>query len=257
MDAADLKSCSEGFLRTIEDQGIAGGWRWSIASGEQVWSPGFFRLLGLDPRSTVPDYGLLLAMLHPDDRAQLASAGEIRQGVVSPSALVRLIRPDGGMRILSLLSELGVSPEGRPLSARGVALDVTDRERLRQIHAAEQRRRQALYLTSYATTYSVGTDRIHDFPLEMAQVHGFSLQEITLNPFVMVVPHQREAFRERALRVHEPQARFQGTSLERLANGEVWRFRIIGVPLWDEAGRYRGRAGMKYPIQESGAAVDA
>ena len=149
------------------------------------------------------------------------------------------------------------SPEGRPLSLTGAALDVTDRELLRQVQAAESRRRQALYLTSYATTYTVGTDRMHDFPLAVSQVHGLSPQEISLNPFAMIVPEERAAFRDRAMQVHAPQVRFQGTARERLANGEVWHFRIIGVPLWDETGRYLGRAGMKYPVHESGAAIHA
>ncbi len=257
MDAADLTSCSDIFLRTIEDYGLAGGWRWTFASDEQRWSPSFFRLLGLDPSLFTASYDLFLALLHPDDRVQLASPSEALQGHVSPHATVRLIRPSGELRILSVLSELRVSPEGRPFSLSGVALDVTDRERLRQALAAEQRRARALYRTTYATAYAVGVDRMHDFPSEMAEVHGLSLEEISLDPFVMVVPEERTAFRDRALAVLDPQVRFVGKARERLANGEVWQFRIIGVPLWDEAGRYKGRAGMKYPIHLSGAAVHA
>ncbi|KMO28490.1 histidine kinase [Methylobacterium variabile] len=257
MDAADLKSLSEVFRHTIEERGLAGGWSWSLASGAQRWSWGFFRLLGLDPHHVTASYDLFVALLHPDDRGRLASAGDVLQGHVTPSALVRLIRPSGELRVLSVLSELHVSPEGRPLSLTGAALDVTDRELLRQVQAAESRRRQALYLTSYATTYTVGTDRMHDFPLAVSQVHGLSPQEISLNPFAMIVPEERAAFRDRAMQVHAPQVRFQGTARERLANGEVWHFRIIGVPLWDETGRYLGRAGMKYPVHESGAAIHA
>ncbi len=255
MDAADLTSCSDILLRTIEECGLAGGWRWTFASNGHRWSPGLFRLLGLDPSFVTASYDLLIELLHPDDRVQLASPSEVVQGHVSPRATVRLIRPGGDLRILSVLSELRVSPEGRPLSLSGIALDVTDRERLRRAQAVDQRRRRALYRTTYATAYAVGVDRMHDLPPEMAQVHGLSLQEIRRDPFAMIVPEERTAFRERAMAVHAPQARFQGRARERLANGEVWQFRIIGVPLWDEAGRYRGRAGMKYPIHPSGAAL--
>ncbi|AWN46150.1 histidine kinase [Methylobacterium terrae] len=257
MNAADLKSCSDVFLHIIETHGFAGFWSWSFASNQQHWSSGLFRILGVDPSVTTASYDLLVGLLHPDDRMRMASTAELLQGYVSPDVLVRLIRPSGEMRALSVLSELRVSPEGRPHSVSGIVLDVTDRERLRRIQATEKRRRQALYLTSYTTTYAVGPDRIHDFPAEMAQVHGPSLHEINVNPFVMIVPEERAAFRERALGVHAPRAHFQGTSHERLADGEVWQFRIVGVPLWDEAGRYLGRAGLKYAIGPSGEPVHA
>lgn len=257
MNAADLKSCSDAVLHVIEAQGFAGFWSWSFASDRQHWSPGLFRILGADPSVTAAGYDLLVGLLHPDDRMRLASAAELLQGHVLPDVLVRLIRPDGEMRALSVLSELRVSPEGRPLSVSGIVLDVTERERLRRILATEKRRRQALYLTSFTTTYSVGVDRLHDFPGEMAQVHGASLHEINVDPFVMIVPEERAAFRERALGVHVPRAHFQGTSRERLATGEIWQFRIVGIPLWDEAGLYLGRAGLKYALGPSGEPVRA
>ncbi|MGF3023250.1 PAS domain-containing protein [Methylobacterium aquaticum] len=257
MDAADLPSCSDIFLRAIEDGGFVGNWSWLLTSDEQRWSLGFFRLLGLDPSIVTASYDLFISLLHPDDRERLASPHEILRGHIWPSATVRLIRPSGELRVLSVLSELRVSPEGRPLAASGVALDVTDRERLRQALIAENRRRQSLYLTTYATTYAVATNGTHEFPSEMAQVHGLALQEISQNPFVMIIPEERVGFRDRAIGSLTPHVRFQGTARERLANGEIWQFRIIGVPLWDEAGRYRGRAGIKYPVHGSGSAVHA
>ncbi|MCF4127014.1 PAS domain-containing protein [Methylobacterium sp. SyP6R] len=253
MDAADLTSCSDVFLRTIEDYGLAGGWHWTFTSGEQRWSPGFFRLLGLDPSVVTARYDLFVELLHPDDRVQLASPSEVVQGHVSPRATVRLIRPGGELRVLSVLSELRVSAEGRPLSLSGVVLDVTDRERLRQAQAAEQRRRQALYLTSYTATYSLGLDLVHHFPAEVAQVHGLSLEEIQVDPFLMLVPEERAAFRNRGWEMHDRHMRFQGMPRERLASGEVVKFRLVGVPVWSAAGEYRGWTGMKYPVHESGA----
>ncbi|MFH6784456.1 MULTISPECIES: histidine kinase [Methylobacterium] len=257
MNAADLKSCSATFLHLIEECGFAGFWSWSFASGEQRWSPGLFRLLGLNPSGGTASYDLLVDLLHPEDRMRLASPGEVVQGYVPPTAVVRLIRPSGELRHVSILSELRVSPEGRPLAVSGIVLDVTEQERLRRMQAAEQRRRHALYLSTYTSTYAVSADRLHDFPAEVARVHGLPLHEINTDPFIMVLPEERAAFRDRAMSVHDPQVRFQGTSRERLATGEVWRFRIIGIPLWDGAGRYIGRAGMKYPVHESGEPVHA
>ncbi|KMO41769.1 hypothetical protein VQ03_12450 [Methylobacterium tarhaniae] len=255
MDAADLKSCSDIFQRTIEEYGLAGGWHWSFTSGEQRWSSGFFRLLGLKPHLSVASYDLFHDLVHPEDRARLASPSEILQGRVAPSAVVRVIRPSGEMCTLSVVSELRVSPDGRPLSIGGVALDVTDHERLKQMQAADRRRRQALYRATYSTTYFLGPDLVHHFPIEVAEAHGVSLEEIQVDPFLMLVPEEREAYRNRGWEMHDRHMRFQGTPFERLATGEVWRFRLVGVPVWSEAGEYRGWTGMKYPIHDSGAPV--
>ncbi|AWN46149.1 histidine kinase [Methylobacterium terrae] len=254
MDAVNLKSYSHAFQHIIEECGLAGSWHWSFASGEQRWSPGFFRLLGLTP-DLAAAYDLFVDLVHPDDRGRLPSPSEIRHGVLAPHETVRLIRPSGEMRTLSVVSELRVSPEGRPLSARGVALDITDGERLRRMQVAEQRQRHALYLTSYTATYSLGPDLVHDFPTEVAQVHGLTMEEIQVDPFLMVVPGERDALRNRGWEMHDDHARFQATAHERLANGEVLRFRLVGVPVWSGTGEYRGWTGMKYPILQSGVSV--
>ncbi|MFH6784457.1 MULTISPECIES: PAS domain-containing protein [Methylobacterium] len=239
-------------MYTVEECGFAGSWHWSFESGEQRWSPGLFRLLGLRSDLAPPSYGLFLDLVHPEDQAQMASPGMVAQGVVLPQAIVRVIRPSGEMRTLSVLSELHVSPEGRPLAVNGVALDVTDRERLRQLQLADERRRQALYLTSYTASFFVGPDLVHEFPAEVAQVHGLSQDELQVDPFLMVVPDERAALRDRGWERHDRRLHFQAISRERLASGELVRFRLLGVPVWSSTGDYVGWAGMKYPIHASG-----
>lgn len=257
MDIAHLRLLSNNLIPIIEGHGLAGGWHWSFTSGEQCWSSGFFRILGLRPDLVAPDYDLFHRLVHPDDRARLAAPREVMQGLALPQATVRVIRPSGEMRTLSLASELRVSPEGRPLAASGVVLDVTDRERLRQLQAADERRREMLYLTSYTATFFVGTDLVHAFPAEVAQVHGLSQEEVRVDPFLMVVPEQRNALRDRGWECYDHQRHFQAISRERLANGETVRFRLLGVPVWSGTGEYAGWAGMKYPIHASGAPATA
>ncbi|TNC11024.1 PAS domain-containing protein [Methylobacterium terricola] len=240
-------------MYSIEECGLAGGWQWSLLSGEQLWSPGFFRLLGLRPDVVAPCYDLFIDLVHPDDRMRLAAPEAVAHGIVLPRATVRVIRPTGEMRILSVLSEIRASPEGRPLAMTGVALDVTDRERLRLWQAAEKRRREVLYLTSYTASFFVGPDLVHEFPGEVAQVHGLTREELQFDPFLMTVPEDRVALRDRGWERHDRQLPFQAISRERLANGELVRFRLLGVPVWGAAGDYVGWAGMKYPIHASGA----
>ncbi|MEH3147436.1 MAG: histidine kinase [Methylobacterium frigidaeris] len=258
MNAGDLDAASTGFLRLVEGDGRIGTWHWVFATDEHAWSGSFFRLLGLEPDRVRPGYDLFLRLVDPEDGIRWPAAGDIRRGHVPPLSTVRVLRPDGTTRLLSIAADLRLAPDGRPLAMSFVALDVTDGEELAHLCREEQKRRQALYLTTHTTTFSLGTDRIHAFPPEVSQVHGPSLQEINVDPFVMVVPEERDGFRARAWEVSDRGLNFQGTARERLANGEVWQFRIVGVPVWDENGTYLGRTGLKHPVHNPlpGTAAD-
>jgi len=237
------------FLTITERRGLSGAWSWVLAGGEQIWSPGFFRLLGLVPNATKASYDLLLSLVHPEDRHRLPAPGEVRQGHVPHETIVRVIRPNGTVRVLSLVMEARFSAEGRPIAVNGTALDVTDREQLSRMREVERRRRGALYLTEHIVAFSVGLDLRHEFPFEMAQVHGLPYEEICLDPYAMIVPEERAAFQDAALTQIERRLFFQGTAHERLANGELWHFKIITVPVLDPDGVYLGRCGLKCPVR--------
>jgi PAS domain S-box-containing protein len=132
------------FLRLLESVGLTGTWGWTFATRELVWSPGYFRLLGLDPSRTRPSYDLFLSLVHPEDRHEMETAAQVMQEGSLRDRTVRVIRPDGSMRILLGRSEIFVSDNGRPRAAAGVVLDVTDREQLARAVRAEELRKRAL-----------------------------------------------------------------------------------------------------------------
>ncbi|WP_336487373.1 PAS domain-containing protein [Methylobacterium nigriterrae] len=113
----------------IESLGLTGNWGWTFATHTQIWSPGLFNILGLEVGSVRPDYDYMLGLVHPDDRAGLESAGEIMRSGVFSDRTFRIIRRDGTMRVLVSRGEVFHAPDGQPLGAAGVLLDVTDRER--------------------------------------------------------------------------------------------------------------------------------
>ncbi|WP_298967167.1 histidine kinase [uncultured Methylobacterium sp.] len=248
MNAADLDLAPAGFLRLIGPEGLIGTWRWAFATDEHVWSAALFRMLGLDPHRARAGHGLLLGLVHPEDREGWASAGDLRSGRVPRLSTVRVVRPDGGIRVLSIAAELRLAPDARPLGLSAILLDVTEPDGLTRLCREEEGRRQALYRTTLTTTFSLGLDLLHVFPAEVARVHGPTLAEINVDPFVMVVPDEREAFCARGWEAHDRGLPFQGLARERLANGEVWQFRILGVPAWDTDGTYLGRTGLKHPV---------
>ncbi|MCJ2087189.1 PAS domain-containing protein [Methylobacterium sp. E-005] len=236
------------FLTITENRGVSGAWSWIFTGGEQIWSPGFYRLLGLVPNATKARYDLLLNLVHPEDRNRLPTLADVREGNVPRETIVRVIRPNGTQRTLSLTMEARFSAEGRPVAVNGTALDVSDHALLAQARHHERQRRAALYLTKHIATFWTGPDRVRDLPFEMAQVHGLPFEEICINPYLMIVPEERAAYQAMAEAHIEQQTIYQGTVHESLANGELEYFRIITLPIWDPDGVYLGRCGLKYPV---------
>lgn len=246
MRAADLSFAPDDFLRLTEAAGLTGNWAWVFASDRQTWSPGLHRLLGLDPRLAPPSYALLVDLVHPDDRIHLASAADLLQGYALPEREVRVMRPDGTLRLLTMRTELHLSPEGRPRAAAGLVLDVTDSASLMRLRRADQRRQSAWFAAARMLFVPVGLDGQFRFPAEAARLAGRPLEDINADPFADVVQDERAAFRD-SVAQRAAGGVFQAAPLIRHRNREPERYRVLSVPVHDDQGRLIERNGLIYP----------
>src|SRR5262245_52058157 len=72
-------------LRTAEELAQLGGWELDLQTSEWAWTPGMFRLHGLDPQSEAPAVEQLLARIHADDRGRIEA---LLRGLAASSDLV-------------------------------------------------------------------------------------------------------------------------------------------------------------------------
>ncbi|WP_298963293.1 PAS domain-containing protein [uncultured Methylobacterium sp.] len=216
---------------------LAGAWRWVFSTGEQVWSPGLFGLLGLDPGRVRPDYGLFLALVHPDDRALAGSAVQLSQDGILPDATIRVIRPDGAVRVLVRRGEVVRSPDGRPLSAAGVMLDATDAEAVAGLRREEQRRRRALFEQAQTWTHATayGGDARHASQ-ELLQLTGLSQEAFRHDCTLVIMPDRRESVRAQVRRMLDAGKPFAVEKRLVLAEGGHGDFRFVFAPVRDERG---------------------
>ncbi|WP_162596125.1 PAS domain-containing protein [Methylobacterium sp. 17Sr1-1] len=256
MNASDLTFTSSDFLRLLDARGLTGSWCWVFATNTQVWSPGLFHLLGLQPHLSSPGYDLLRGMLHPEDRDMIETAAQVLQGDLRRERVVRVIRPDGTMRILSANSEVRYAPDGRPRSAMGTFLDVTDRESLRLTQTARQRQYLALVEQSRTLVFS------HRIGWETQAYPSFSAllapddEELAADNLAAIVKEQRETTREIRLHALAHGLVHQGTTQFRMAGGIREPFRSVIVPVRNLAGEIVEWAGVTGPAgQSSGQAV--
>jgi two-component system cell cycle sensor histidine kinase/response regulator CckA len=101
------------------------------ATGQRgEWSTGFYRILGLDPR-TPASVEAYFERLHPGDRERVAEL--YRRGLdgeITTEFDARIVRPNGEVRVVRTRSIVVRDESGRVSEFRGSLLDVTEQTRL-------------------------------------------------------------------------------------------------------------------------------
>jgi PAS domain S-box-containing protein len=107
-----------------------GSWHWDFVNDQLEWSAQLYRILGYD-LSVAPSPEAWLARVHPEDAGHFQSdCGTQLSTAAELPAELRLVRPDGEVRWVSLEVETTCDDAGKPIRARGVVLDITERRRL-------------------------------------------------------------------------------------------------------------------------------
>ncbi|WP_177303093.1 PAS domain-containing protein [Methylobacterium sp. 174MFSha1.1] len=219
-------------MRLIEAFGLTGAWRWDFVTGRQVWSAGLYRLLGLPEREPA-SYERLLGLVHPADRDVLEDAAQIVQAGILGSHTVRLIRPDGTARTVVSRGEVFFSPEGHPIAATGVLLDVTDRERLAEMHRLEQQRRASLAREAQVFIHTEPSLPLTEYGADFLALVGLRREEVRADWLSPIVPEERPRWRDELPRLAALGQPFSIAPTLRLAEGGTARFRMTLVPLRD------------------------
>ncbi|MEE8628514.1 MULTISPECIES: PAS domain-containing protein [Methylobacterium] len=230
---------SHDFMHLIEAFGLTGAWRWDFGTGRQVWSSGLYRLLGL-PEGEAASYERLLGLVHPADRDVLEDAAQIVQTGIFGSHTVRLIRPDGTARTVVSRGEVFFSVEGRPVSVTGVLLDVTDRERLAELHRLEQQRRASLAQQAQVFIYSEASLPPTEYGPDFLALVGLGREDVRANWLSPIVPEEWARWAEELPRLAAAGRTFSIAPTLRLAAGGRAPFHLTMVPLREGAADQMG-----------------
>jgi DNA-binding CsgD family transcriptional regulator len=126
-------------LDHAERMGLAGSWEWTPSTGELVWSPNYFRLLGLEPGSITPSPGFVLAHTHPKDRERVEAALADMVAGSFETLDYRIIRDDDVVRHIRATLAFVDEGEDGPRRLVGSVQDVTAQDsvaRKLRAHAA-------------------------------------------------------------------------------------------------------------------------
>ncbi|MEA2267631.1 MAG: hypothetical protein QOC64_241 [Solirubrobacteraceae bacterium] len=121
----------ERLLVAAQELAHIGSWELDLRSGEAIWSPGLYNLLGLDVAAVDPPISLMMQWVHPHDRARieavLASVMERPEGVSEDglSSEFRIVRPDAAVRELRSHGVVQRDDSGTPVRWVAIVQDVT------------------------------------------------------------------------------------------------------------------------------------
>ncbi|MCC5795156.1 MAG: PAS domain-containing protein [Chromatiales bacterium] len=125
-------------LRTVQRLLGSGFWKMELANGQLHWSEHVFPIYGLPAGGMAPDFESYVAMVHPDDRAEMLANYErfSTTGALNFEFRHRIIKPDGSTVHVRGVAERGQGSQSGWLI--GAVQDVTeDRARLTQLQLLE------------------------------------------------------------------------------------------------------------------------
>ena len=130
----------------LEAQRLAqiGSWTYNLETMQPEWSEEIFRIWGLDPEKDTPDYEEHSRYIHPDDFPGFAAAAQRALQHGTPYELeLRVVRPDGQIRVIITICEPVFGEDGTLKGLRGTVQDITERKRIvEKLKASEKTYRQ-------------------------------------------------------------------------------------------------------------------
>ncbi|WCB91755.1 hypothetical protein DSM104299_00431 [Baekduia alba] len=129
-DAEERARRQQALLEEAEAMAGMGSWAADVRANTSWWSPGLFRIFGVDPDGDA-GYAAHDRLIHPDDR--VAVRGALARAALDGEPFditYRLIRPDGVERILHGRGAPAERVDGAIRRVWGTTQDVTERQRL-------------------------------------------------------------------------------------------------------------------------------
>ncbi|HVY62742.1 MAG TPA: PAS domain S-box protein, partial [Planctomycetota bacterium] len=191
-----------------------GSWELDLVTGRGWWSAETYRIFEADPATFEVTLESVLALVHPDDRAELETTYGASVRDRKPYELVhRIVLPDGRVKHVEERGTTRYGEDGRPLLSVGAVRDVTDRRRMEDALRLERSRLRAVLdaLPDYVWLKDLGNryvamngPAVRALGVTEAEVLGKTEREFFPAEFAeLSEARDREAIEGRRLTIHE------------------------------------------------------
>ena len=142
-----------------------GSWDLEIESGTLAWTDQVFRIFGLSPSEFQATYEAFLEAIHPDDRDMVNEAYTLAVENKTPYDIVhRVLRPDGGVRVVRETSRDILGPSGNVIRSMGIVHDITEQHNAQK--ALEEKERFLSTLVANIPGMVYRCRNLPDWPME-------------------------------------------------------------------------------------------
>ena len=165
---------NEARLRLALKSARAGAWDFDLKRRELHWSPEMFALYGLDPANGQPSREMLAQRISPAHRkrARREFARAMLQGG-SFTLEFPIMRPDGTEIWTALAGDVIKDAQGKPVSARGIDQDITERKNWEKRQAMLLRELSHRVKNTLAVVQSVARQTLRSSPDPRSFVDAF------------------------------------------------------------------------------------
>jgi DNA-binding NarL/FixJ family response regulator len=125
LTAANEDRARSALLEAAEELSGSGAWAWELSSGQVLWSPNMFRILGLDPETDQPSVEHTVSRTHPGDRARVQEALDGAQEGAELEIYYRIVTQRGTVKLLHAIVAGRISGD-RGLILVGWLQDLTE-----------------------------------------------------------------------------------------------------------------------------------
>lgn len=188
-------------LSAAEQVAGLGSWEWDVASNMVMWSPGLYRLMGLEPGGGEESVEAWLATVHPVDREWARSQAE--EGMSGGTGLdftYRGIRADGRELMIHSRGEMTVDEQGSVTSMLGTLLDITDRHAASEALRENEELARSVIATAGDAYVQFGSDgRVTEWNGQAEITFGRAQADVLGQPLsaLVLAPGSRELFERR------------------------------------------------------------
>lgn len=214
-------------------------------------SPAYEEIWGRKLGSYDEAYQFFVQSIHPDDREALLQRMREETAGAETESEYRIVRPDGGIRWIRSRAVPDPDESGEIRRIVGFAEDITASKRMEQgLREAQQRHRALLDSISDGASLRDADGRYIEVNLQYAQRWNLEPQVFIGKTVFEILP--REVARDTAADdVEVIRSRAQKRVERQWAiGGELRWLEIIKTPIFDEAGRIVGIAGLSRDITE-------